>query len=126
MNVNKTRKSKVATKRTRLTDITPKTALNFSRRIIKAVFLYVTRTLGVAGTLRTNGKVRDNRVFHKLSCYITQEDLIQPLLTVQEIMMVAARLQLPSHTSEKHRLDTVIIIIIIISNPVTGPVGGQR
>ena len=36
------------------------------------------------------------------------------MLTVQEIMMVAARLKLPSHTSEKHRLDTVIIIIIII------------
>jgi ABC-type multidrug transport system ATPase subunit len=70
--------------------------------------------MGVTGTLRTNGEVRDNRVFHKLSCYITQEDLIQPLLTVQEIMLVAARLKLPSHTSEKRRLDTVIIIIIII------------
>jgi ABC-type multidrug transport system ATPase subunit len=61
----------------------------------------------VTGTLHANGKIRDNRVFHKLSCYITQEDLIQPLLTVQEIMMVAARLKLPSHTSEKHRLDKV-------------------
>jgi hypothetical protein len=81
---------------------------------IKSVFFYVIRTLGVTGTLRTNGKVRDNRVFHKLSCYITQEDLIQPLLTVQEIMMVAARLKLPSHTSEKHRLNTVVIIIMII------------
>jgi hypothetical protein len=36
------------------------------------------------------------------------------LLTVQEIMMVAAMLKLPSHTPEKHRMDTVIIIIIII------------
>jgi len=68
----------------------------------------------VTGILRTNGKVRDNRVFHKLSCYITQEDLIQPLLTVQEIMIVAARLKLPSHTSEKHKLDTVIIIVVIV------------
>jgi hypothetical protein len=70
--------------------------------------LFVTRTLGVTGTLCTNGKSRDNRIFHKLCCYITQEDLIQPLLTVQEIMMVAARLKLPSDTSEKSRLNTVI------------------
>lgn len=65
------------------------------------------RTLGVTGTLCTNGKPRDSRIFHKLSCYITQEDLIQPLLTVQEIMMVAAQLKLPSQTSENRRLSTV-------------------
>ncbi|XP_021933220.1 ATP-binding cassette sub-family G member 1-like isoform X2 [Zootermopsis nevadensis] len=65
------------------------------------------RTLGVTGTLCTNGESRDNRIFHKLSCYITQEDLIQPLLTVQEIMMVAARLKLPGHTPEKRRLNAV-------------------
>lgn len=69
----------------------------------------------MTGTLCTNGKVRDNRVFHKLSCYITQEDLIQPLLTVQEIMMVAAMLKLPTYTSEKHRLDTVIMIMMMMT-----------
>ena len=112
----KSEKRKVAKKKrkNRLTDITPKIALNSVRHKMKSLFFYVTRTLGVTGTLHANGKIRDNRVFHKLSCYITQEDLIQPLLTVQEIMMVAARLKLPSHTSEKHRLDKVIIIIIII------------
>jgi ABC-type multidrug transport system ATPase subunit len=72
------------------------------------LFIYASRTLGVTGTLFTNGKPRDSRIFHKLSCYITQEDLIQPLLTVQEIMMVAAQLKLPSHTSENRRLSTVI------------------
>jgi hypothetical protein len=64
--------------------------------------------MGVTGTLCTNGKPRDNRIFHKLSCYITQEDLIQPLLTVQEIMTVAAQLKLPSQTSEYRRLSMVI------------------
>jgi hypothetical protein len=62
----------------------------------------------VTGTLCTNGKPRDNRIFHKLSCYITQEDLIQPLLTVQEIMMVAAQLKLSNQTPETRRLSTVI------------------
>ncbi|XP_069702129.1 ATP-binding cassette subfamily G member 4 isoform X2 [Periplaneta americana] len=65
------------------------------------------RTQGVTGTLITNGKPREVRVFHKLSCYITQEDLLQPLLTVQEAMMVAARLKLPSSTSEKRKMHTV-------------------
>jgi hypothetical protein len=64
--------------------------------------------MGVTGTLCTNGKPRDNRIFHKLSCYITQEDLIQPLLTVQEMMTVAAQLKLPSQTSEYRRLSMVI------------------
>jgi hypothetical protein len=65
--------------------------------------------MGVTGTLCTNGNRRDNRIFHKLSCYITQEDLIQPLLTVQEIMTVAAQLKLPSQTSECRRQSMVIL-----------------
>ncbi|PNF37623.1 ATP-binding cassette sub-family G member 1 [Cryptotermes secundus] len=65
------------------------------------------RTLGVTGTLCTNGKPRDNHIFHKLSCYITQEDLLQPLLTAHEIMMVAAQLKLPSQISDARRLSTV-------------------
>jgi hypothetical protein len=78
------------------------------RLLVINLFIYASRTLGVTGTLLTNGKPRDNRIFHKLSCYITQEDLLQPLLTVQEIMMVAAQLKLPSQTSETRRLNTVI------------------
>jgi len=47
-----------------------------------------------AGVLTANGKVRNEREFRKASCYIAQEDLLQPLLTTKESMMLAARLKL--------------------------------
>lgn len=65
------------------------------------------RTCGVTGKLCTNGKPRDSRIFHKLSCYITQDDLLQPLLTVQEIMTVAAKLKLPTHMNNKQKQLTI-------------------
>lgn len=49
---------------------------------------------GVTGTVKTNGHPRQLKFFNKLSSYIMQEDLIQPFLTVQEAMEVAANLKL--------------------------------
>ncbi|XP_013185297.1 ATP-binding cassette subfamily G member 4 [Amyelois transitella] len=51
-------------------------------------------TNGVNGRITVNGHAREMRVFKKLSSYIMQDDLLQPRLTVQESMRVAADLKL--------------------------------
>lgn len=56
------------------------------------------RSAGVTGELLVNGQPRDEHQFQRSSCYITQEDLLQPLLTVREAMDVAAKLKLPRGT----------------------------
>ncbi|XP_023936390.2 ATP-binding cassette sub-family G member 1 [Bicyclus anynana] len=50
---------------------------------------------GITGELLVNGQTRDEQQFKRSSCYITQEDLLQPLLTVREAMDVAAKFKLP-------------------------------
>ncbi|XP_075974665.1 ATP-binding cassette sub-family G member 1-like isoform X2 [Anticarsia gemmatalis] len=51
-------------------------------------------TNGVHGRITVNGHSRDMCVFKKLSSYIMQDDLLQPRLTVQESMRIAADLKL--------------------------------
>ncbi|CAH2091355.1 unnamed protein product [Euphydryas editha] len=53
------------------------------------------KSAGVTGELLVNGQPREERLFKRSSCYITQEDLHQPLLTVREAMDVAAKFKLP-------------------------------
>ncbi|CAH0380979.1 unnamed protein product [Bemisia tabaci] len=62
---------------------------------------------GISGSLLVNGQQRDEKLFRKLSCYITQEDMIQPMLTLQEVMMFAAELKLSGETTLKHKLQLV-------------------
>lgn len=52
------------------------------------------RTTGVDGSVYTNGRIRNLDSFRKVSCYITQEDRIQTLLTVSENMYIAAEFKL--------------------------------
>jgi hypothetical protein len=58
------------------------------------VIVFFSSSVGVSGTIQTNGHPRQLKSFSKLSSYIMQEDLIQPFLTVKEGMQVAANLKL--------------------------------
>lgn len=52
------------------------------------------RGTGVNGAVYVNGRIRNLDAFRKMSCYITQEDRIQTLLTVLENMQLAADFKL--------------------------------
>lgn len=52
------------------------------------------RRTGVTGSVYVNGRIRSLDSFRKMSCYITQEDRIQTLLTVLENMRIAADFKL--------------------------------
>ncbi|KAL6263485.1 hypothetical protein P5V15_006276 [Pogonomyrmex californicus] len=65
------------------------------------------RVSGVDGVVYVNGRVRQLNSFRKCSAYITQDDRLEPLLTVIENMRVAADLKLPSSTP-KHKKEMII------------------
>ncbi|XP_015122195.1 ATP-binding cassette sub-family G member 4 [Diachasma alloeum] len=63
------------------------------------------RLTGISGNVYVNGQTRDLDAFRRSSAYITQDDRLQPLLTVIENMRVAADLKLgtniPRQTKEQ-------------------------
>lgn len=59
------------------------------------------RTTSVTGRIVVNGRERNISEFHKISAYIMQDDKLQPLLTVQEAMHIAADLKLGLNHHQK-------------------------
>jgi ABC-type multidrug transport system ATPase subunit len=68
------------------------------------------RITGVTGSVTLNGEDRHMDAFRRLSCYITQDDRLQPLLTVTENMQIAADLKLGENVSRKEKNNIVSII----------------
>lgn len=82
--------------------------------MIKTNFIFCYRKRGVDfGELYINGVQKDEKRFKNLSCYIMQEDLLQPLLTLQEQMYIAACLKLPRHYTQKQKLAQVCTLYTI-------------
>lgn len=68
-----------------------------------AIFFYIRRLSGVNGRITVNGQARDMRVFKKLSSYIMQDDILQPRLTVNESLKIAAELKLGSELGKAEK-----------------------
>lgn len=69
---------------------------------------------GVEGTVYINGRVRNLNAFRKMSCYITQENRLQPLLTVLENMRLAADLKLGTNVKKYEKLARIEDILTVL------------
>jgi ABC-type multidrug transport system ATPase subunit len=75
--------------------------------------VYGHRITDVTGSVMLDGEERNLEAFRRLSCYITQDDRLQQLLTVRENMQIAADLKLGGHVSRKEKNDIVSIINLL-------------
>ncbi|XP_050308153.1 ATP-binding cassette sub-family G member 4 [Anthonomus grandis grandis] len=90
------------------------------------------RTSNLEGSVLINNKERSLRRFRKMSCYIMQDDCLQPHLTVQEAMTVSANLKIGKNVSnsEKKAIINEVMEILGLSDckhtPSVCLSGGQR
>ncbi|XP_070504951.1 ATP-binding cassette sub-family G member 1-like [Chironomus tepperi] len=80
------------------------------------------KTRGVSGAIYVNGRIRDLNEFKKSTCYITQDDRLQLLLTVYENMKIAADLKLGNNVSliEKNsRIENILTALGLYDHQFT-------
>lgn len=54
------------------------------------------------------------KYFHKISSYIMQEDVLQPLLTVTEAMVAAAKLKLGTEIGHDEKFEVVNEVLTLL------------
>ncbi|VDP66414.1 unnamed protein product [Echinostoma caproni] len=73
------------------------------------------RTKNVSGNIFVNNRERNPQEFRKMSCYIMQDDLLLPHLSVEEAMMCSANLKLNETISTEEKRQIVDDILNVLS-----------